>query len=797
MAGCSAPPQPTAHCLPGATSVTLPESRLERTDPRSTTDPITASDLFCFKLFPTPAGGGAGGIVRILRPWSPFGVSVTASGRHRHGLHLWIEDLPHPGELGPYSAHVAWVAPLTLDSLVSLGEVVEGANPMGEVALNKYLILVTAEANGEVQERRGPMVLRGRSPSSRMEAHDLTALAPAAELAPPSTGAGFSMQMEGAGADARQVAAGEAGPPGEAAIRLRGGWQRPPLYPGIPMLAGIMRLSPSVSPFLPGPAGSDIGLPDARPPDQIELPNGGTLDLEAGFARFNRGGLGLNMMAFNGQIPGPLVRVEQHATIFVNFTNNTPIPTAVHWHGLRLDNRFDGVPGLTQDPVPPGGSFRYRLHFPDAGTYWYHPHHREDVMQELGLSGNMLVDSPNPEYYGPADRDLPIILDDVLVDGGELVHFGEQASNYALMGRFGNVILLNGAPSYGPNGEPSYELRARGAEVVRLHFTNASNTRTFNLSFQPRGATERPLPLKVVASDLGRFERESFAESVVLAPAERYVVEVLFEGPDTVDMVNWVQGINHREGVFKEEVSLVGSVVVEAAEPGTAFSAGAGGSVVSQTSIDAGEARPSVAVEPGASAAEEASRSFHSLRENRDVVGEIDRYRPHFERPVDHELVLTLEAGGVPMAVEQAMLFERAYANPVEWTGTMSAMNWASTGDEVSWILRDAETGAENDEIDWSFSVGDVIKLRLVNDRWAFHAMQHPLHIHGQRFLVVEQDGVHNENMVWKDTVLLPAGSTTDILLELSNPGRWMVHCHIAEHLESGMSFVFEVEGDA
>ena len=59
-------------------------------------------------------------------------------------------------------------------------------------------------------------------------------------------------------------------------------------------------------------------------------------------------------------------------------------------------------------------------------------------------------------------------------------------------------------------------------------------------------------------------------------------------------------------------------------------------------------------------------------------------------------------------------------------------------------------------------------------------------------------DGVPTENLVWKDTVLLPAGSTTDILLELSNPGRWMVHCHIAEApLEAGMQFIFDVEGGA
>ena len=108
-------------------------------------------------------------------------------------------------------------------------------------------------------------------------------------------------------------------------------------------------------------------------------------------------------------------------------------------------------------------------------------------------------------------------------------------------------------------------------------------------------------------------------------------------------------------------------------------------------------------------------------------------------------------------------------------------------------MLRDVDTGQENDEIDWRFTRGDVVKIRLRNDRRAVHAMQHPVHIHGQRFLVLSQDGTARDNLVWKDTMLLPVGSTADILLELSNPGRWMLHCHIAEHLESGMRLVFDV----
>lgn len=123
----------------------------------------------------------------------------------------------------------------------------------------------------------------------------------------------------------------------------------------------------------------------------------------------------------------------------------------------------------------------------------------------------------------------------------------------------------------------------------------------------------------------------------------------------------------------------------------------------------------------------------------------------------------------------------------------MPEMDWIVSGKTVRWLLRDSRTKQENMDIDWRFRVGDVTKLRLVNDRSALHAMQHPIHIHGQRFLVLSVNGVPNEHLVWKDTVLLPTGFVTELLLEVTNPGRWMLHCHVAEHIETGMRMVFEV----
>jgi suppressor of ftsI len=449
------------------------------------------------------------------------------------------------------------------------------------------------------------------------------------------------------------------------------------------------------------------------------------------------------MYGFNGQYPGPLLRVPQRAEIVVDFSNALDQPTTVHWHGVRLDNRFDGVPELTQKPVLPGGHFVYRLRFPDAGLYWYHPHVREDTQQDLGLYGNILVRSPRADYFAAAHREEVLMLDDLLLGDDGPVPFGHEATTHALMGRFGNVFLVN--------GEPRYELGVRRGEVVRFLLTNTSNTRTFNISFP--GAR-----MKLVGSDVGNYEREAWVESVVLAPAERYIVSVRFDVPGTVTFVNRVQALDHLYGRFFYETDTLGFVRVS-----------------------------SQAATPDLAA------SFATLRADRDASDEIDRYRGYASRPVDRALVLTLETRDLPFITRQLMMLDSAYFAPVEWTGAMPHMNWASTGAQVRWVMRDPATGKENMDVEWSFRRGEVVKLRLANERRSFHAMQHPIHIHGQRFLVLAVNGVPNENLVWKDTVLVPAGSTVDVLLELSNPGRWMLHCHIAEHLSADMMMAFTV----
>ncbi|HET6919150.1 MAG TPA: multicopper oxidase domain-containing protein, partial [Jiangellaceae bacterium] len=258
------------------------------------------------------------------------------------------------------------------------------------------------------------------------------------------------------------------------------------------------------------------GLPEAGRAALMALADGDVLGLRVGPVAKQLGDATVRMLAYNGSIPGPTLKVQQGTEIVVHVTNQGDLDTTVHWHGLRLDNRYDGVPHETQAPIPVGGEFSYRIQFPDPGLYWYHPHIREDYTQELGLYGNILVVPAEPDYWPPVDRDVVLTLDDILLEDGKVAPFSRTETTHAAMGRFGNLLLIS--------GEPDLRLTVRTGEVARLWLTNTANTRVFNVCLP--GAR-----MKLVGGDSGRVEREEFVKEVLLAPSERAVVDVLFDQP--------------------------------------------------------------------------------------------------------------------------------------------------------------------------------------------------------------------------------------------------------------------------
>jgi FtsP/CotA-like multicopper oxidase with cupredoxin domain len=597
------------------------------------------------------------------------------------------------------------------------------------------------------------------------------------------------------------------------------------------------------------------GLPEAGRPALLELADGDTLDLRVGPVAKRLGETTVRMLGYNGSIPGPTIRVQQGSEIVVNVTNQGDLDTTVHWHGLRLENKYDGVPHETQAPIPVGGEFTYRIQFPDAGLYWYHPHIREDYTQELGLYGNIIVVPSEPDYWPPADRELVLTVDDLLLQDGKIAPFSPTETTYTAMGRFGNVFLVG--------GELEPRLEARAGDVVRLWLTNTANTRVFNVRLP--GAR-----MKLVGGDSGRYEHEELVDEVLLAPSERAVVDVLIDQPGQLELQHRTPDRAYRLATVvvdeeaatpslarefevvrsarelaaeREQIGVwlarapdktlalvaqmddptspqgTGPVVyvcpmhpeVIRQEPGrcpecgmkllataaaTTYTCPMHPEVTSdqsgrcpkcgmkllaaQTVAQATASHDHAAMEHGA--------HDHTAAMEHAAHGHDDHGEGH-----DYDAAATARDAGHGQDLHGEGHAHGA-SGGIEWEDDMVEVNRLTTTANMHWKFVDRTTGADSSTIDWHFTVGERVKIRLVNEMDSDHPMHHPFHLHGAgRFLVLARDGQPESNLVWKDTVLVRTGQVVDILFDVSNPGLWMAHCHIAEHMQSGMMFSFNV----
>jgi FtsP/CotA-like multicopper oxidase with cupredoxin domain len=572
------------------------------------------------------------------------------------------------------------------------------------------------------------------------------------------------------------------------------------------------------------------GLPEAGRPQLLELAHGDTLDLGVGPVAKRLGDTTVRMLGYNGSIPGPTLKVQQGSEIIVHVVNQGDLDTTVHWHGLRLENKYDGVPHETQAPISVGGEFTYRIQFPDAGLYWYHPHIREDYTQELGLYGNLLVIPSEPGYWPPADRQFILTVDDLLVEDGKVAPFSPSDTSYAAMGRFGNVFLTS--------GDPELRLEVGAGEVVRLWLTNTANTRVFNVTLA--GAR-----LKLVGGDSGRVEHEEFVESVLLAPSERAVVDVLVEQPGELALEHHTPERTYR---------LATITVTEGAPSAGAAQFGqlrrAPELAAEREQLDRWLAAPPDKVlalvaqmDDPAAMPEGAGPVTYACPMHPEVTSEEPGRCPKcgmkllataapaitYACPMHPEVtstepgrcpkcgmkLLAAESIPKPAAAHDPATMEahgghvadhhhgegeahgHGSADGIEWEDDMVEVNRLTTTATMHWRFLDRTSGTDSPAIDWHFTVGERVKLRLVNEMDSDHPMHHPFHLHGAgRFLVLARDGVPEPNLVWKDTVLVRTGQTVDILFDVSNPGLWMAHCHIAEHMQSGMMFSFNVARD-
>jgi len=232
-----------------------------------------------------------------------------------------------------------------------------------------------------------------------------------------------------------------------------------------------------------------------------------------------------NVWAYGESIPGTTLRIKQGETLSTRFQNDLPEGSSVHWHGIRIDNKMDGVPGMTQEIVKPKASFDYKFVVPDAGTYWYHSHNRSWEQMAKGLYGPLIVEEHNPPLV---DSDEVLVIDDWrLGDDAQIKgNFGAMM-DHSHGGRMGNWLTVNGV------GMNEASLVVKQYKRLRLRLINVANAQIFNLSLKGFSAW-------LVALDGQPLEKvQPLEDNIVLAPAQRVdlIVDVIEKPNSTGQLI--------------------------------------------------------------------------------------------------------------------------------------------------------------------------------------------------------------------------------------------------------------------
>jgi FtsP/CotA-like multicopper oxidase with cupredoxin domain len=442
--------------------------------------------------------------------------------------------------------------------------------------------------------------------------------------------------------------------------------------------------------------------------------------------------------AYNGSAPGPLLRLRQGEPTRVVVENQLDQVTTVHWHGIRVPNAMDGVPGLTQPPIKPGENFVYEFTPPDAGTFWYHPHANSLEQLGRGLAGPIIVEERESPWV---DRDILWFLQDWrLTDNGEIAPGFGNPMEAAMSGRVGNTVTLNGRVS---ENEP-----ARAGERVRLRLVNGCVARMMALRFEGH----RPM---VVAIDGQPCEpHEPDGGRILLGPAMR------------IDVALDLMGEPGRHYAvtddFYQDLAYTLTYLAYGAEP-----------PLRAHPLDAPlSLSPNPLPEPDLASAERHEIALQGGMMS-GMGGMMGGSMMGGGKGSTGGMMSGSMMGGKMGGMTKGM----------GATKGMGGAEWSING--VS-MTGDGQAGVPPL---LKLERGRTVMLALRNET----AWLHPMHLHGHSFRVLKRNGSPVPYRQSADTVLVSPQETVDVAFVADNPGDWMLHCHVMDHQTAGLMTVLRV----
>ncbi len=477
---------------------------------------------------------------------------------------------------------------------------------------------------------------------------------------------------------------------------------------------------------------ADLAPLDCAPAAETSPAAGGT-----SFRRFTlvaapasvtpRAGLTLPVWAFNGSVPGPELRARVGDRVEVTVCNGLPTPVAVHWHGYPVPNAMDGVPGLTQDAIPPGGRFTYAFDATSPGTYWYHSHQASTLQVDRGLFGALVVEPRQTPPAEAVDRDLTLVLADRQGLGAGPADLSEVESVRQALRQAVGLAPIAPPTLNGRAYEAAEPLTLRAGERVRLRLVHAGTDRHI---LQLGGHRYR-----LVATDGQPVHAASETTDLLpLYPGQRADIIFTADNPGA-----WT--LRLRDGLGPAVPLLPIRYEGEAAGRGTADAAWGRDAKLLDLATYGAPVPPNSAPAPGRD-------------DLRSLQGAAFTHRITLDMRKPSELY-TLTASSTLCSVGDSGLVD------------------------PSW----APSGAAHDHLRPQIALrpGDLVELTLANRTTTGEL--HPMHLHGTAFQVLSVNGQpYRGAPIWRDTVNVGPRETVVVAFRADNPGAWMLHCHVLRH---------------